>query len=233
MDFLSRPFAALAAAALAGCSSTWQSGEPVQPASYSAGADAVPRYTGKLRRMVLLPAVVQPVGESCARYVSPEAGAWLEQDARAFLADWKGYEVVAPQAAGAGERALARELGAWQQAGPKDAAPPAPLAARLNALAVAQRADALLVLYSAPECYGTTDAVLAALLIGAPSLIAKATGRDFSAGIYDASGTLVWRRHVGLGPINTEWGLRRADAAQAIEHQFGLLENAIPEILLR
>lgn len=228
------PLATLLALALGGCTSTWQRGEPPVATASAAAADAVPRYTGKLRRVVLLPATVRPVDEACAHRVSPDTATWVEEDVRAFLLDWKGYEVIilAPGAAEA-ERDLARALGEWQQDASPDSTLPAPLTPRLRAFIAAQRADAALTLYAAPQCITTTEAVLGVLIVGAPNLIGKVAGRDFSAGIYDASGSLVWRSSGHLGPVNADTGLPRTVVRDAVERRFELLENAIPEVLLR
>lgn len=219
----------LAASLLAACSSTWESGEPVQPATYVAGEDAVPRYAGKLRRLAVLDAVVEPAGEKCMRRYPAEMAGWLDEEARDYLVDWKGYTVLAAR-----DDTLVRALGPWQARAPEERRPAEPLAQRLRALAVAHGADGVLVLHAAPQCIDMTDAMLNVFVIGMPSFYRKAFGRDFSAGLYDAGGALVWQRYGHLGPLDETAGSRsRSRAADAVEGLLELLENAIPEILLR
>jgi len=219
----------LAATLLAACSSTWESGEPVQPATYVAGEDAVPRYAGKLRRLAVLGAVVEPVGEKCVRRYPAAMAGWIDEEARAYLADWKGYAVLAAR-----EDALVRALGPWQARTPEARQPPGPLGGQLRALAAAQGVDGVLVLHATPQCIDMTDAMLNVFVVGMPSFYRKMFARDFSAGIYDAGGALVWQRYGHLGPLDqTESSGSRANAAASVESLLGLLENAIPEILLR
>jgi len=229
MDAVKWLGAALLGAALAGCSSTWESGQAVTPASYAAGEDAVPRYAGKLRRLLMLSPVVAPVGEQCARRYPAATADWIEQAARAFLTDWKGYQVLAAQ-----DVSLVRALGPWQARSPQERRPPEALAARLRSLAAAHAADGVLVLHAAPQCIDMTDALLNVFVVGMPSFYSKAFGRSFSAGIYDASGSLAWQRYVSLGPLDETAASRsRENAVGAVENLFDPLENAIPEILLR
>lgn len=229
MGAMRRLCAALAAALLAACASTWQSGEGVQAASYAAAHDAVPRYAGKLRRLVLLPTYYEPVARECSPQPTDEVARRVDEAARAFLVDWKGYDV---SDAGEAFSVLGRDLGRWQERAPEDRLPPPATREPLQRLAAARGADGVVVLHAAPECIGAMDTTLMLLGVGMPSFYGKALGRNFSAGVYEgASGALVWQRRVSLGPrqeAQTPEELRRS-----IEHLFGLLENAIPEILLR
>lgn len=237
MDALRLPAAALRAALLAGsaallaagCTSTWQTEEAVQPQSYAVAGDKVPRYAGKLRRLVVLEAMVEPVGESCARRFPGEFSGWVDEESRTYLADWKGYVVLPGR-----DAALARALGPWQARNPQAHRPDAALAEQLRAHAAAQSADGVLVLHAAPQCIDMADAMLNVFVIGMPSFYSKAFGRDFSAGLYDASGALVWQGYGHLGPLDdTAQSRSRASVAESVESLLGLLENAIPEILLR
>lgn len=226
---MTRLAALLAAAVLAGCASTWESGEPVSPAAQADVEDAVPRYAGKLRRLVLVPTTFEPVARECSPRPVAEIARELDEAARAFLTDWKGYEVIAP---GEPLADLARDLGRWQEREPEARLPPPALHAALQRLAAARGADGVVVLHAAPECIGALDTTLMLLAVGMPSFYGKALGRNFSAGLYEgASGALVWQRRVSLGPRQEP----RAplEAAKDVENLFGLLENAIPEILLR
>jgi hypothetical protein len=230
MDVVRRAVAAaLVAFLLNACTSTWQSEEAIQPQSYAVAADRVPRYAGKLRRLVVLPAVVEPAGESCARHYPSEIAGWADEEARAYLTDWKGYVVFAGR-----DAALVRALGPWQARSPEARRPDEALAAQLRSHAAAQAADGVLVLHAAPQCIDMVDAMLNVFVIGMPSFYSKAFSRDFSAGLYDAAGSLVWQRYGHLGPLDeTAESRSRKHVAESVESLLALLENAIPEILLR
>jgi hypothetical protein len=230
MEVLKRVAApALGALLLAACTSTWQTGEAVQPKSYAVAGDNVPRYAGKLRRLVVLEAVVEPASETCARTVPGELASRLGEEARAYLADWKGYVALAGQ-----DPALVRALGPWQARHPEARRPAEALALQLRAHAAAQAADGVLVLHAAPQCIDLVDALLNVFIVGMPSFYSKAMGRDFSVGLYGADGALVWQGYGHLGPFNPDIPVdSRAHAAESVESLLGRLENAIPEILLR
>jgi hypothetical protein len=229
VDAVTRLAALLAAMAVAGCASTWEGGEPVSPASHAGVEDAVPRYAGKLRRLVPVPTYFEPVERECSPRPVAEIARELDEAARAFLVDWKGYEVIAP---GEAHADLARELGRWQEREPESRLPPPELRATLQRLAAAHGADGVVVLHAAPECIGVLDTTLMMLAVGMPSFYGKALGRNFSAGLYEgASGALVWQRRVSLGPRQEPRAPQ--EAGKDIENLLGLLENAIPEILLR
>jgi len=231
---MKQPLALALAAALAACSSTWESGEPVQPSSYAERADAVPRYAGKLRRLVLLPTFYEPVASECSPQPVGELARALDAEARAFLVDWKGYVVLEAGDAlpGDARAALARDVGRWQVREPEARMPPPQSREQLRQFAAARGADGVVVMYAAPECIGVVDITLNLLAIGMPNFYGKALGRNFSGGLYEAgTGALVWQRRVSIGGRNE--GLPQEGVQGAIESLFGLLENAIPEILLR
>jgi hypothetical protein len=229
VDALTRLALALAAALLAACASTWESGEPVTSASHGETADAVARYAGKLRRLVLVPTYFEPVARECSPRPVAGIARELDEAARAFLADWKGYEAVVADEPYA---EFARELGRWQEREPEARVPPSALRGQLQRLAAARSADGVLVLHAAPECVGVMDTTLMLLGVGMPRFYGKTLGRNFSAGLYEgASGALVWQRRVSLGP--RQEARAPQDARKDIENLLGLLENAMPEILLR
>jgi hypothetical protein len=185
---------------------------------------------GKLRRLVALQAVVDPA-ESCARDHAPagEMAGWVDEEARAYLADWKGYTAIAVQ-----DAALVRALGPWQARTPQARRPEAAFAARLRTHAAAHGADGVLVLHAAPHCIDMTDAMLNVFIIGMPSFYSKAFSRDFSAGVYDADGALVWQRYDRLGPLDeTARSRSRESVTESVESLLGPLENATPGILLQ
>jgi hypothetical protein len=220
--------AALAVLILGACASTWQSGEAVQPQSYAVAGDNVRRYAGKLRRLVVLEAMVEPLGETCARRYPGEIAGWVDEETRAYLIDWKGCVVL-----GGRDAALVRALGPWQARSPEVRRPGEALAAQVRSHAAAQAADGVLALHAAPQCLDMVDAMLNVFVVGMPNY-SKAFSRDFSAGLYGADGALVWQRYGHLGAFyETKESPPRQEVARSVESLLGPLENAIPEILLR
>lgn len=226
MEAMIRAFALTAGVVwFAGCSSTWETTGPVTSAVTHAPADTVERSAGRLRRLVLLPPVVEPKGcpeHLNAEYVS-EVDA-IRMTAKNYLVEWKDYEVVEPGKALSDDDAkkLSRELGEWQEASASDVTPPQELRVPFQTLAQDLRADGVVVLHAAPECIDWIDVTLNLLVIGMPHFYGKLAGRNFSVGVYEAaSGALVWQHHKhGMpGSITTE-------------HLLQPLDNAVPEALV-
>ncbi len=228
-----RASAALLAALLAGCGSTWQANRPVAATSYDAPKDAVPRYAGKLRRVALLPVVFETDLPRCRKLYPADIEDSIREEARRFLTDWKGYVVVeATQAAPSQDlQQLSAGLGQWQAKNPEMGRPPEELRARLQRLAARLNADGAIVLHGARECVTAGDVVLNLLVVGMPNFYGKLFGRNFSAGFYDAaSGSLVWQRYMNMFGGDPPEIVRVTDEVEAL---LGGLENAIPEVLLR
>jgi hypothetical protein len=220
-------------ALLAGCASGWQTTEAVASTSYEASGDAVLRYAGKLRRLVLLPALFEPIPPNCAKRFSISVAQWMHDEAKRFLVDWKGYEVIelVGHLPDADAQALSRQLGQWQERDWESGRPPETLRAPAQALARRLGADGVIVIHAAPECPDWVDGTLNILLIGLPSFASKAMGRNFSVGIYDAaSGSLVWQRYRNMD-IERDLDSQTSMRIQ-VEIILGSLENAVPEVLL-
>jgi hypothetical protein len=194
--------------------------------------DAPPHYAGKLRRLLLLPPLYDPVDPQCSRTPPEEGSRLIGEAARAFLVDWKGYEILHP-GEDRGPSPLVRALGQWQARDFEQRRPPEALRTQLLAQAAATGADGVLVLHAVPECISTMDIALNLLGVGMPNFYRKALGNNFSAGLYRAEdGALIWQRRTGLGPA-TDSPLTRADAARSVETMLGVLDNALPEVLSR
>jgi len=210
---------------LAGCSSTWESREPVTSTVTHAPIDSVERSAGKLRRLVLLPPVVEPKG--CPdplkqRYLA--AVDEIEAMAKHYLADSKDYEIIEPGEGISGDevKKLSRELGEWQEASASDVTPPEELRAPFQKLARDLNADGVVVLHAAPECIDWIDVTLNLLAIGMPHFYGKLAGRNFSVGIYEAAGgSLVWQHYMHAMP-----------GTMATENLLRPLENAVPKALV-
>ena len=216
----------LIAAALLACGSPPQRPPSAGKAAPRAPDDQVVRGVGNLRRLVALPVVVEQ--GSCDW---PDVARDLDEAAIRFLRDWKGYDPVRP-ADPAAAWALAREVGAWQEKAGGAGKPPADLRARLMVAGEEAAADGVLVVHSAPECPGGTDAGLLTL----PARLAGSLNRSLSAGVYEAErGTLVWHNHIrppGWDP--GRYGAQpppRFETRQAGESLFAPIENAVPAVL--
>lgn len=224
---------------IAGCSSTWETTEPVAAATTQASEDTVPRTAGKLRRLILLPPVFEMDTADCATRlnVSVESNSQMIHDAaKQFLVDWKGYEVIeaGTHLPEADARALVRELGIWQEASAADRIPPEALRAPVQTLARNLRADGAIVLHAAPECINWVDVTLNLLAVGMPNFYGKMFGRNFSAGIYEAAtGSLVWQHYVNVPMASPGCVRSGACIDNRTQLLLGTLENAVPAALVK
>lgn len=218
--------ALLVATGLAACSSSPKVPATAAQALPAAPDDQVARGVGNLRRLAVLPVVIDQ--DSCAW---PEVAHDLDESSIRFLRDWKGYELVRPAQLDPSWR-LARRLGEWQEKNAGNGKPANDLQAQIVAIARDSGADGILVIHASPECTGGTDAGLLSL----PARLAESLNRTLSAGIYEAGhGAPVWYRQVqpqGWDP--TRYASRpppRFETRQAAETLFGPLENAVPAVL--
>lgn len=210
---------------IGGCSSTWETQEPVMSTVTQAPGDVVERSAGKLRRLALLPPAVDPKG--CPDHLSQKYLAEVEDIrlvAKDYLVASKDYEVVEPGTGSSRDevKKLSRELGEWQETSASDREPPDELRGPLQNIARNLHADGVVVLHAAPECVDWIDVTLNLLAIGMPNFYGKLTGRNFSVGIYEAaSGSLVWQHYMHGAP----GGLTTMRLLQS-------LENAVPKALV-
>ena len=210
---------------LAGCSSTWETKEPVTSTFTHAPYDSVDRSAGKLRRLALLPPVVEPKG--CPDHLSQKYQAAVDDIrviAKDYLKESKDYEVVEPGKVIPDDEAkkLSSELGEWQETSASDGTPPDELRGPLQRIAQDLHADGVVVLHAAPECIDWIDVTLNLLAIGMPHFYGKLAGRNFSVGIYEAAGgSLVWQHYMHGTP-----------GGYTTEHLLRPLENAVPEVLV-
>jgi hypothetical protein len=196
------------------------------PSVASSPEDQVVRGVGNLRRLLVLPVVIEQ--GSCDW---PEVARDLDESVVRFLRDWKGYELVRPAQLDDAWK-LARRLGEWQEGDVGKGRPPSELRARLVAAGTDARADGVVAVHASPECPGGADAGLLTL----PRRLAESLNRTLSAGVYEtATGTLHWHRHIrppGWDPVR--YGSRpppRFETRQAAEGLLGPIENAVPAVL--
>jgi hypothetical protein len=222
---MSRVAVLLAGLALASCGSSPEIPARV-PSVASSPEDQVARGVGNLRRLLVLPVVIDQ--GSCNW---PEVARDLDEAAVRFLRDWKGYELIRPARLDDAWK-LARRLGEWQEGDVEKGKPPGELRARLIAAGTDAGADGVVAIHASPECPGGADAGLLSL----PSRLAESLNRTLSAGIYEtATGRLYWHRHVrpqGWDPVR--YGSRpppRFETRQAAEGLLGPIENAVPAVL--
>lgn len=216
----------LISAALAGCSSPPQRPAATVKAPPGTADDQVVRGVGNLRKLLVLPVVVEQ--GNCDW---PDVAADLDEAAIRFLRDWKGYEPVRP-ADLEGAWVLARQLGTWQMKDPGAGKPPADLRARLMVAGEEAAADGVLVVHASPECPRGTEGGLLTL----PARLAGSLNRNLSAGVYEVErGALVWHNQIrpaGWDP--GRYGAQpppRFETRQAGESLFAPIENAVPAVL--
>ncbi len=225
MERVSRIAVVLAGLVLASCGSSPEMPARV-PGVASSPEDQVVRGVGNLRRLLVLPVVVDQ--GSCNW---PEVARELDESVVRFLRDWKGYELVRPAQLDDAWK-LARRLGEWQEGDVGKGRPPPELRTRLIAAGTDAHADGVVAVHASPECPAGTDAGLLTL----PSRLAESLNRTLSAGVYEAAtGTLYWHRHIrppGWDPVR--YGSRpppRFETRQAAEGLLGPIENAVPAVL--
>jgi hypothetical protein len=196
------------------------------PSVATSPEDQVVRGVGSLRRLLVLPAVIDQ--GSCSW---PEVARDLDESAVRFLRDWKGYELLRPARLDDAWN-LTRQLGEWQEGDVGKGKPPSELRARLVAAGSEAGADGVVAIHASPECPGGADAGLLSL----PSRLAESLNRTLSVGVYEAaSGRLYWHRHIrppGWDPVR--YGSRpppRFETRQAAEGLLGPIENAVPAVL--
>lgn len=216
----------LASLALASCGSSPEMPARAPSAVASSPEDQVVRGVGNLRRLLVLPVVVDQ--GSCNW---PEVARDLDESAIRFLRDWKGYELVRPAQLDDAWK-LARRLGEWQEGDVDKGRPPSELRTRLIATGTDAGADGVVAIHASPECPGGAEAGLLTL----PSRLAESLNRTLSAGVYEAAtGNLYWHRHIrppGWDPVR--YGSRpppRFETRQAAEGLLGPIENAVPAVL--
>jgi hypothetical protein len=216
----------LIGALLTGCATSPRPPGPPAASAPRAADDQVVRGVGNLRKLLVLPVVVQPAGCDW-----PDVARDLDEAAVRFLRDWKGYELVRP-ADPIAAAALAGQVGAWQEKNAASRTPPVELRTRLGAAAERAGTDGVLVVHAAPECPRGPEAGLLTL----PARLAGSLDRTLSAGVYDAAtGTLVWQNQIRPAAWDpARYGAQpppRFETRQAAEALFAPIENAIPAVL--
>lgn len=240
----------MAALGLSGCA-PWQSNAPVTPSSYAQARDVVPRTLGRLRRLVLVE-LDRASPKACDAGTDGEATLTApDPDARAILAERKGYELVDP-APDAGQlwlddsavQALAQDMLRARDGG-DTLQLAAPVRAQLDRLRAERQVDALFVVEVESTC-----AMDNTLLRGATAIVTLGMSeltknpelrRHYSvytaAAFESASGRLVWHHHV-LGSAGSLLDAVRllkdpAAATPLLERLLEPVEPAVPKILTR
>jgi hypothetical protein len=216
---------------LQGCASTWESEVAPAPQTYSPPRDTLLRGAGKLRRLLLLPAVV--TSTDCPEGTSDrERATALTEQTGPYLEDWKGYEVFLP---GEDSRSDWRDavdyLGSWQTGEIGEGRPPPnELLSTILKTASQDNADGFIVIHGKLRCLNALDMTLYFMVVGMPHLFSKAFEENLSAGIYEAKeGRLIWLQKINVGDPMFSGAPPVADLVNRL---FYGLENAIPEVLL-
>ena len=213
---------------LVGCSSQWTTKSSPQALTYSATTDQVERTVGKLRRLLLLPVVIQT--KDCPTTSDAQLAKALQAAVEPYLSDWKGYEVVEWETIAPVEQQLLLRLGEGQTKKGKENFPPEADRKALMALVAKEEIDGILVINGDIKCLNAIDVLLYFIIIGMPNWAQKISGENLSAGIYSAAdGRLVWLSYIHVLPPAVGGG---SDSAYWANGLFREIENAVPAVLL-
>lgn len=216
---------------LPGCSTRWRTASEPEPVTYIQPDDALSRTTGKLRRLLLLPAVL--TSEDCPDSPSDQLMAEkLYQGTFRYLRDWKGYDLVFTD-----EKELSKlieavdYLGNWQEGEVGDGVqPPNSHMVLIQESAKQLNVDGYIVIHGRLRCLNAMDIALYFMIVGIPNWTKKMAGENLSAGIYEINnGTLVWKQQISAMHPGVNGGGNPDDWA---EYLFNGLEQAIPKVLL-
>ncbi len=216
---------------LAGCSTRWQTAGDPTPVTYKQTDDALPRKTGKLRKLLLLPAALTSV--DCPDTPPDQQIAdRLDQGTTRYLQDWKDYDVVTTEDQNKNDfTAAVNFLGNWQEGEVGNGVqPPNPYMDSIQETAEHFNVDGFIVIHGKLQCLNAMDIALYFMIVGIPNWTKKLMGENLSAGIYEINeGTLVWKQEVNVMHPGVQGGGNPDDWAQFL---FSDLEHAIPKVLI-
>ncbi|HEY5672162.1 MAG TPA: hypothetical protein VIR78_00485 [Malonomonas sp.] len=212
-----------------GCSSQWTAKSSPQARTYSAPTDQIERTVGKLRRLLLLPVIIQT--KDCPKTpTDDQLSKTLQAAVGPYLANWKGYEVVEWEDTDQLEPQLLLRLGDGQTKKGKENFPLETERKALMALVAEAQIDGILVIKGDLKCLNAIDVLLYFMIVGMPNWAHKISGKNLSAGIYSAhDGRLVWLSYIHVLPPAVGGGSASAYWANSL---FREIENAVPEVLL-
>lgn len=211
------------------CSTTWETDTAPIAKTYTTSQDQLTRSVGKLRRLLILPAVVK--SKDCPNSPSDnELSKALYENTGKYLSDWKGYEVLYPIVKQDNEfDDLVVRLGTWQENNVGDGIPPEIDRETVIELAKKNTVDGVLLLHGKLSCLNAVDVTLYFMIIGIPNWANKLFGENVSAGIYEAnSGRLVWKHYGSFLHPSAGGGV---DASLWPSSLFDDIENAVPAVL--
>jgi len=248
----------LAAVLCAGCVSTGSvtAPGPRQPLSHQPEADAPARSVGLLRRLAVLPPVIEFAPRDAKDCAGPSGRCdWsgvldgLANQVPLMLTQRRGYEVlsldprfVADGTGGSGPQRMALDPGqvqGWREAllkpGPGDA-PTAPAAAAARAMGAALGIDGVVVVRGSVKTTSKTDEILlygTFILWG--GVLAARDGVALEALVFEAaSGRLAWRGHYGektaISFEHQRSGFESGLTVRVVEKLFDGIEPALPRL---
>lgn len=213
-----------------GCSTTWQTATPPEAKTYiTTTQDQLSRSVGKLRRLLILPAVVET--KDCPTNPSDnELSEILYKATERYLCDWKGYEVLFQnRKIEENLKQLVMRLGDWQEGDVGDGFPSQTDRLTLIKLANEVQVDGIVIMHGKIYCLNAIDITLYFMIIGMPNWGRKLFDENLSAGIYDAnSGRLTWKHHINVLHPGVGGGVGPSIWATKL---FSNIENAIPAVL--
>lgn len=234
-----------------GCG-TWQTSEPITPASYQISREGVSRSVGKLRRMAVLQ-VVQAAPKACGATVDAEAAMHpVDLEVREeLLARRKGYEVIVPDAeryaewlVPPGSAAFVGEVMQWPLTVEDFSVGPM-TRVLLERLRLDEQVDGLLVLrvqYTCQNALMPLRGFMAIATLGISEILPdprlRETYKVYRAAVFEtSSGRVVWQ--VGQNSEILRWtdGFSPRDAKVGtptdMQRLFEDFESSVPKILTR
>ena len=211
------------------CSTTWETDTTPNAKTYVAPQDQLSRKVGKLRSLLLLPAVIQT--KDCPDTPSDsELSKIIYENTGKYLSDWKGYKVLYDNLKEENESSkLVERLGFWQENDVSDGIPSEVDRLAIIRLANKAQVDGVLVMHGNISCLNVIDIIGYFMFIGMPNWAKKLFDENISAGIYEAnSGRLVWKQYSNFLHPGVGGGF---DPSLWPSSLFFKLENAVPAVL--
>ncbi len=226
---------ALLVVTVCGCTYHWQSGDPVSPATYKAGAHRSADSVGRLRRLAVMPVELKSYeGKYATAQDRAAAARGHQEDCARFLTDEKGYEVViVADGDGKWTAGLFAEGGQgeemedlykrWREETADGHTPSV-----VQRIGGALRVDGVVVVeIKEPKPWGVAEGLLNLALVNIP-LFYSIAAPDIGAWIYEtATGRLVWRRE------RSSFGEKGVSHVPRVTELFTDLDNAVPRHLTK
>jgi len=216
----------------AGCSHmVWATSSEIAPSSYVVRDLPIERQVGRLRRLALMP-VAFKFERGHDHSTTNEAGEAkyrreISEYARAFLVDWRGYEVETVGDCPADDM---RELAAWASSSDNDATPPDERIRLVSAVGLQYRTDGVMVIQGHLKILSNPGLVIIIATCGLawPIVLPADSDAGIRADLFEVSSArIVWRDESRdwIGDPNGR------NPSLLIECVLAPLEHAVPKVL--